>query len=135
MHPTEHVLIASLTTSPGASCLLKVWFRYEPDDPLAVRFDFGFFGREGRAGTWVFARSLLAEGLVEPTGHGDVRVRPCGEGWVEVMLRSRAADAAIRFRTSALRQFLNVTEPWPLDTDGQIDECLEQLLLEILPHT
>ncbi|MET8847999.1 SsgA family sporulation/cell division regulator [Amycolatopsis sp. NPDC004625] len=42
---------------------------YDPADPYAVTLVTGFT-------RWVFARELLAGGLIEPTGDGDVHIRP-----------------------------------------------------------
>ncbi|GAB3878459.1 hypothetical protein GCM10029964_029140 [Kibdelosporangium lantanae] len=53
---------------------VKVELRYDTRDPYAVVAAF----RTGRAGwvEWVFARDLLADGLIAEAGDGDVRIRP-----------------------------------------------------------
>jgi hypothetical protein len=53
---------------------VKVELRYDTRDPYAVVAAF----RTGRAGwvEWVFARDLLADGLIAEAGNGDVRIRP-----------------------------------------------------------
>lgn len=47
---------------------------YDPQDPIAVTVE---VTGEGRRGSWVFARDLLADGLrsMTPLGEGCVRVR------------------------------------------------------------
>lgn len=46
---------------------------YEPADPYAVHATFWL---DGEPTTWVFGRDLLADGLVTPSGEGDVGVWP-----------------------------------------------------------
>ncbi|KAA9149019.1 SsgA family sporulation/cell division regulator [Amycolatopsis acidicola] len=57
-------------------CRTPVFARwcYTPSDPYVVTLAFRTQG--GRWIDWSFARDLLAEGLREPAGLGDVRVRP-----------------------------------------------------------
>lgn len=52
--------------------------RYGSDDPYAVTFAF-HTGTESPV-TWTFARDLLADGLLRPTGDGDIRLWPSGAG-------------------------------------------------------
>src|SRR3569833_625013 len=56
---------------------VKVELRYDTRDPYAVVAAF----RTGRAGwvEWVYARDLLADGLLADAGDGDVRIRPSVE--------------------------------------------------------
>ncbi|GAA3165611.1 hypothetical protein GCM10010466_65480 [Planomonospora alba] len=59
---------------------------YDPVvDPYALRLVFRHDdGRE--MADYLFARDLLAAGLTEPTGTGDVRIAPAGEDWVMLTL-------------------------------------------------
>ncbi len=49
---------------------------YDPGDPYAVQVRFFLDRRRREAVSWSFARELLAAGLHEPSGLGDVRVWP-----------------------------------------------------------
>lgn len=50
-------------------------FRYDPADPYAVQATF-HTEAEPQTVTWTFARELLATGLDQPAGLGDVQVWP-----------------------------------------------------------
>ncbi|MEJ7743255.1 MAG: SsgA family sporulation/cell division regulator [Nocardioidaceae bacterium] len=68
-------LTLELIDATGAATPLAAELLYDKSDPYAVAACF-------RTGLdlpvrWVFARDLLAEGLYEPTGDGDVHVWPC----------------------------------------------------------
>ncbi|MFF8960669.1 SsgA family sporulation/cell division regulator [Streptomyces sp. NPDC014894] len=80
---------------------------YSADDPLAVRMTFpAAASLHGTSVTWVFARDLLASGLLAPAGRGDVLIRPCGRARTTVELRSPYGVALLRFATGRLRRFL-----------------------------
>ncbi|GIF49146.1 sporulation and cell division protein SsgA [Asanoa ferruginea] len=49
---------------------------YDPHDPYAVHVRFFLDRRRQEAISWSFARELLAAGLHEPSGLGDVRIWP-----------------------------------------------------------
>lgn len=63
----------------------SVELRYDPDQPFEVAASF-------TAGNgvvdWLFARELLAAGLAEPSGRGDVLVAPVGASLVLIRLQS-----------------------------------------------
>src|SRR6201995_4742951 len=79
---------------------------YDPTDPYAVTMRL-----EARSGsvTWTFARELLAVGLFEPSGDGDVQVWPClsstGEAVVIVELSSPDGSALLQTGSRAVQQF------------------------------
>ncbi|RSM58960.1 SsgA family sporulation/cell division regulator [Amycolatopsis sp. WAC 01376] len=52
---------------------------YDPSDPWAVTFAVG-------ERLWLFARDLLASGVYEPSGHGDVQIRPDTGGAFDAVL-------------------------------------------------
>ncbi|MET7698327.1 SsgA family sporulation/cell division regulator [Streptomyces sp. NPDC005485] len=95
---------------------LPAEFRYARDDPYAVCLAVGAPTTESV--DWVFARSLLAEGLRGPAGIGDVQVtprRPTGHpsppDTVRVLLSTREGDAAtLEIRASAIVAFLRRTD-------------------------
>ncbi|WP_306190890.1 MULTISPECIES: SsgA family sporulation/cell division regulator [unclassified Streptomyces] len=89
---------------------LPAELHYDMSDPYAVRLSLG----APAAGPvhWVFARSLLTEGLRRPTGAGDVLVIPrhrCHPNSVRVVLRSAADAALIDIAESAVAAFVRRT--------------------------
>ncbi|GIF72768.1 SsgA family sporulation/cell division regulator [Asanoa siamensis] len=65
-------LLAPDATGVPVACGLH----YDPADPYAVRVRFFLDRRRRDTVSWSFARDLLAAGLNEPTGLGDVRIWP-----------------------------------------------------------
>ena len=59
-------------------------------------------------GTWVALRDFLRYGLDEPTGDGDVRIRPQGDR-LELDLVSGARRCRIQVAAAAVRAFLDTT--------------------------
>jgi hypothetical protein len=89
---------------------LPVQLGYGSDDPYAVSV--AFQGPD-EVVTWVFARDLLAEGLLAPGGEGDVTVRPefgpNGEVLV-IGLASPDGEAELEADADDVRDFLARTE-------------------------
>ena len=84
----QATLVLELLDPDGDSSPVQAELRYDSGDPFAVRGDFCLDEQVVR---WVFARSLLRTGLYEPTGSGDVRVRP----WLDTDGRRRGAHRAL----------------------------------------
>ena len=80
---------------------------FDPRDPFAVTMH--LFATGGRV-TWTFARDLLAEGLYEPSGDGDVHVWPCldseGHAVVIIELCSPDGEALVQAKTNDLSTFV-----------------------------
>lgn len=78
--------VAGLATHP-----LDVTLSYDPADPFAVTAT--LHGEPGPV-RWSFARELLADGMFEPAGDGDVHVWPCVDAWgtAVVMLELSSPD-------------------------------------------
>lgn len=111
-------------------------FRYDPADPYAVSATF-HCEPEPETVTWTFARELLATGLDQPAGLGDVRVWP--SPWatlhgdqVTIALSSPDGEAVLEVPRKALCRFLRRT--YALVPRGQetryqdIDSTLNRLL-------
>jgi len=63
---------------PRADVELQASLRYDRDDPYAVHLSFATWpGRDPIE--WIFARSLVSDGLTVPAGDGDVRIWPSPE--------------------------------------------------------
>jgi len=71
------VVTLELIDPSGVVAPLETEFSFNPQDPFAVSAT--FLTLAGRV-RWTFGRDLLIEGLVEPTGDGDVHVWPCVDG-------------------------------------------------------
>jgi hypothetical protein len=96
-------LITSVTPVQEVSAIL----RYRCDDPLAVRVCFP--PQASLAGShveWVFGRDLLAAGLEEPVGEGDVRIRPLGSDATVLEFHAAVGTAMVRTPTVPLRSFM-----------------------------
>lgn len=89
---------------------------FEQADPFAVHMT--FTTAPGREVRWVFARDLLRDGLLKPTGDGDVRIWPRPDGAPSdgvpqdvVFLELSSPSGQARFETSAttIARFLDQT--------------------------
>ncbi|MEU3607805.1 SsgA family sporulation/cell division regulator [Streptomyces sp. NPDC035033] len=134
MKPIEQLVTAKVSSPDHGAGRLVVGIRHDPGDPLAVRLDFAPVGGpdKGRATTWVFARSLLEEGIVAAVGDGDVRVGPGGDGETDIELESMYGYCVVRFRTDALRSFLSRTEAWSPQVSARIRTELDRTLDALL---
>jgi hypothetical protein len=126
-------LLADLCTVDGVSAQVLTDLTYDPRDPFAVTL---VFRTQPRPVRWTFARSLLTDGLLEPTGDGDVHVWTClddaGLAVAMVELCSPDGDVLVQFRSHDVVSFLDRTEALVptgqesalLDLDGTIAACL-----------
>ncbi|HVL83784.1 MAG TPA: SsgA family sporulation/cell division regulator [Pseudonocardia sp.] len=126
--PAEFELIA-----PDAPVVpVKVELSYSSRDPYAVQASFRT--GNGTAVDWVFARDLLADGLIASAGSGDVRVQPCPDDAdrVELELTSPSGHALFTTCARTLGNFLEQTyEAVPPTTEYSwldFDVALSQLL-------
>ncbi|MGW3121685.1 SsgA family sporulation/cell division regulator [Streptomyces sp. NPDC001107] len=111
---------------------LPAELHYEMSDPYAVRLSLG--APATRSVDWVFARSLLTEGLHRQTGTGDVLVIPrhgCHPNSVRIVLRSSGGAAMIDIAESAVAAFLRRTvslvPPGTESVHIDIDRALTEL--------
>lgn len=99
-------LTAYLVIGEAPGIDFTVTASYDGRDPYAVRLDFPVFSPDGHLLTWVFGRALLDEGLVTPTGDGDVRLWPSGPDLLMLELRSESGAARIGLSARQVRAFL-----------------------------
>jgi hypothetical protein len=119
----------------GAVTPIEARLQYDPSDPYAVTAVFLTGGGEVR---WTFGRDLLLEGVIEPTGDGDVHVWPCmdsdGRPVVLIELCSPDGEALVQSRTGDLTAFLGrVTAAVPPGTESRlldIDGALAAIFAE-----
>ena len=106
---------------------------YRGDDPYAIRMAF-HVGMDDPV-EWIFARDLLAAGMHEPAGDGDVRVWPGADTdrrVLNISLSSPFGQAHFEAPLAAMSQFLLRTfELIPVgregdftDIDGELNELL-----------
>ena len=125
-----------LVVPEGSSLPVKASLRYEPEDPYAVHviFHAGSTEASGEV-SWSFARQLLADGMSEPTGIGDVRVWPWASprgDFVALALSSPDGNALFEVPRSILVRFLRRTyvavprgrESDHLDVDAAVNRLL-----------
>jgi hypothetical protein len=125
VHQSQFVVLNESTT-PVLSRL-----SYHAEEPFAVTV--AFRTERGRWIEWTFARELLVEGLDEPAGLGDVRVRPdlsADEDFLTLEIESPDGYASFELEIEDVRTFLDASyELVPLgeeaayfDVDGLIEE-------------
>jgi Streptomyces sporulation and cell division protein, SsgA len=106
---------------------------YSAEDPYAIRMAF-HVGLDEPV-EWIFARELLAAGLTEPAGEGDVQVWPGSPDGREVLnlaLSSPFGQAHFEAPASPTADFLRRTygliaagrEDEFVDVDSELDELL-----------
>jgi hypothetical protein len=111
---------------------VRVELRYDTRDPYAVVAAF----RTGKAGwvEWVFARDLLADGLIAAAGEGDVRIRPSTDDpeVVVVELSSPSGHAVFEASAQEFADFLDrtydVVVPGNEHLWVDVDEALTQMI-------
>ena len=111
---------------------VRVELRYDTRDPYAVVAAF----RTGKAGwvEWVFARDLLADGLIATAGDGDVRIRPSVDDpeVVVVELNSPSGHAVFEASAQEFADFLDRTYDVVLPGNEHlwvaVDEALSQMI-------
>jgi hypothetical protein len=101
--PVEARLVAAAPRMPSIPATL----RYDRRDPFAVRMTFPAPATlEGVDVCWTFARELLAAGLEEEAGQGDVRVRPYGYDRTVLEFHAPEGTAIVHVRSGEIRRFL-----------------------------
>ncbi len=105
----QHVTLRAPHGGPG-SVELDAVFEYDSRDPFAVWVCFGSGAATIR---WAMARSLLAQGLTDPAGEGDLRLRPGldqdGSGIVVFGFHSPDGRFVAQASTRELYRFLTRT--------------------------
>ncbi|MFG2631921.1 SsgA family sporulation/cell division regulator [Streptomyces sp. NPDC048473] len=99
-------LLLRIVLSDDSSLPIPAGLRYDTADPYAVRVTFYTFDEMVE---WVFARDLLAQGLYQPAGIGDVRMWPSsrlGESNVCLALRSGEEEALFEASARPLELFV-----------------------------
>ena len=105
----QHVALRAPLSRPG-NVELDAVFEYDSRDPVAVWITFGSGAASIR---WAMSRSLLAQGLTDPAGEGDLRLRPSldhdGSGVVVFEFHSPDGRFVAQASTRELYRFLTRT--------------------------
>lgn len=111
METVTCALSLSLVVPGDARLPVEAHATYAAGDPYAVRLDIAT-GEECSV-TWHIGRDLLATGLSQPAGDGDVRVKPVvteqGRRAVRLTLRSPEGTAALEAPLAQVAEFLTET--------------------------
>ncbi|MFJ8853849.1 SsgA family sporulation/cell division regulator [Streptomyces sp. NPDC102437] len=103
----EQSVQARMVASAPRMETLPATLHYDPKDPFAVRMAFPAPATlEGTEVAWEFSRELLAAGMDEAAGVGDVRVRPFGYDRTVLEFHAAEGIAMVHVRTAELRRFL-----------------------------
>ena len=140
-HPTRRSATATIHVAvpfiSGASQneLLEGELVFDPADPYAVAMHL-----EARSGTvvWTFARDLLADGIFEPSGDGDVQIWPClssnGEAVIIIELCSPDGTAVLQAPSRTVHSFVARTHrAVPQGEESahlSLDDMISQLLAD-----
>lgn len=130
--PVEARLVAAAPRMPSIPATLH----YDRCDPFAVRMTFPAPATlEGVEVCWTFARELLASGMEDSVGYGDVRVRPYGYDRTVLEFHAPEGTAVVHVRSGEVRKFLqSTTELVPVGLEHlQID--LDHDLAELMRGT
>ncbi|WP_033218690.1 SsgA family sporulation/cell division regulator [Kitasatospora phosalacinea] len=127
-----HEVVARVVVADEPPLSMPVSLRYDRSDPYAVCLS---VGAAPRAVDWVFARSLLAAGLLRPTGLGNVLVTPRCHGErdsVGIVFRSPDGEAVLSIAAPAVAAFLGQTRSVvPPGTEGRYVD-LDRVVAELL---
>jgi hypothetical protein len=129
-----------LVAAEQAVVPLVASLHYSGSDPYAIRMAF-HVGAEDPV-EWIFARDLLADGLVTPQGDGDVQIWPSAEegqargplSVVNIKLSSPFGEAHFEAPAAAIGNFLDRTfrvvpmgkESQVIDIDAELNGLLWQ---------
>jgi hypothetical protein len=123
----------SFVSGEALTDLLEGELVFDAADPYAVTMHLE--AKSGRV-TWTYARELLADGLYDPVGDGDVQVWPClngvGEAVVIIELCSPTGQAMLQVGSREIQAFVTSTyELVPAGHEGShlsMDALVAQLL-------
>lgn len=106
----DQSLYTELTLTPDQRVKVPTCLLYEPHDPYAVHIV--FYTDTDEPVTWAFARDLLAQGILRPSGERDVRLWPTYTGPDAVLnlaLSSPHGTAHLTASLSVVTQWLERT--------------------------
>ncbi|GAB3000691.1 SsgA family sporulation/cell division regulator [Streptomyces pseudoechinosporeus] len=129
----DQMLYTELVLASDERIAVPTRLLYKARDPFAVHLV--FHPDADRAVPWVLARDLLAQGLLRPSGQGDVHLWPVGCGpdaELNIALSSPQGTARLTAPLATVAQWLERTyqsvpvgrEADGLDVDGEVARLL-----------
>jgi len=113
--------------------LLEGELVFDPADPYAVTMHLG--ARSG-AVVWTFARELLADGIYQPSGNGDVQIWPClsssGEAVIIIELCSPDGTAVLQAPSRAVHGFVARTHDVVPQGEESVHLRLDDMIAQLL---
>jgi len=132
---TAHVVVDDSGMS-GHGHLTVLGLSWSRDDPLAVRLTLAAQPDHPALprGEWAVLREFLRYGIEEPTGDGDVRIRPEEDGRVRLELLGEAKPYSVHVPCGVLLDFLDETEA-VVATGAEADEdVIDALIARLLEY-
>jgi len=117
-----HLTVLGLTWHRDNPLAVVLTLSAQPDHPALPR------------GQWAVLRDFLRYGVEEPTGDGDVRIRPSGNGRVVIELIGEAKPYAVHVPADVICEFLDETESI-VPTGGEAEpEIIDALIARLLEY-
>ena len=116
-----HMTVLGLGWRQDDQLAVMLTLAAQPDHPSLPR------------GEWAVLRDFLRYGVEEPTGDGDVRLRPGPDGQVMLELLGEAKPYVLHVPTAVICEFLDATEaivPAGAEADAAVIDALISRLLE-----
>jgi hypothetical protein len=132
---SSHVVVDDSGMS-GHGHLTVLGLSWRPDDPLAVKLTLSAQPNHPALprGTWAVLREFLRYGVEEPTGDGDVRIRPDGDGRVRLELLGEAKPYVVHLPAAVLCDFLDETEVIVRTGAEAPEAALDALIARLLEY-
>lgn len=123
-HGSGHAAVLRLSWSRQDPLAIVLEVSSRPDHPALPR------------GRWVVLRDFLRYGLEEPTGDGDVRIRPEPERRaLRLELRGRARPCLLTVPIERVAAFLDATERLVPAGEERSETALDELIVRLLDQT
>ena len=130
---SAHVVVDDAGMS-GHGHMTVLGLSWRPDDPLAVRLTLAAQPDHPALprGAWHVLRDFLRYGVEEPTGDGNVRIRPGDPGVVALELIGEARPYTIHVPARVLCDFLDETERIVPAGAEAAEEVLDALIARLM---
>jgi hypothetical protein len=133
-HISAHVIVDDAGMS-GRGHMTVLGLAWRRDDPLAVILTLAAQPDHPSLprGEWAVLRDFLRYGVEEPTGDGDVRVCPGGNGQIVLELLGEAKPYLLHVPSDVICKFLDATEaivPTGAEAEDVVIDALINRLLE-----
>ena len=117
-----HLTILGMLWNAGEPLAVVLTLSAQPDHPALPR------------GEWAVLRDFLRYGVEEPTGDGDVRIRPGDEGRVVLELVTGSRRYTVNVPANVVCDFLDETETVVPAGGEASDEVMDALIARLLEY-